>query len=228
MLKVCYLHDIFTTLNELNTSMQDKNQNIIILSQKLSAFKKKLQLWKNNLERGQTAAFPSINKYLEEWNQTDSSRIDVIKPILVEHLENLITEFNRYLLDINLEAQLWVRNPFLANVDNLLENVAGLQEELIDLHHDRFHRQLLFTASLGEFWTSVKKEKPIIGNEAMTFLIPFSTTYLGEQGFSALTVVKTKACNRLSPGNDLRVARSKIEPCIDEIMKGKYQFHQSH
>ena len=29
--------------------------------------------------------------------------------------------------------------------------VAGLQEELIDLHHDEFHRQLFSTASLGEF-----------------------------------------------------------------------------
>ena len=62
----------------------------------------------------------------------------------------------------------------------------------------------------------------------MTFLLPFSTTYLCEQGFSALTVVETKARNRLSPGNDLRVALNKIEPCIEEIMKGKYQFHQSH
>ena len=169
-----------------------------------------------------------MNEYLEEWNQTDSSRFDVIKPILVEHLENLITEFDRYLLDINLEAELWVRNPFLAKIDNLSQNVAGLQGELIDLHHDRFHRQLLSTASLGEFWTSIKREKPIIGDEAMTFLLPFSTTYLGEQGFSALTVVKTKVRNRLSPDNDLRVALSKIEPCIEEIMKAKYQFHQSH
>ena len=49
-----------------------------------------------------------------------------------------------------------------------------------------------------------------------------------EQGFSALTVVKNKARNRLSPDNDLRVAFSKIEPCTEEIMKGIYQFHQSH
>ena len=44
----------------------------------------------------------------------------------------------------------------------------------------------------------------------MTYLLPFSTTYLCEQGFSALTVVKTKTRNRLSPGNELRVALSKI------------------
>ena len=146
----------------------------------------------------------------------------------MEHSENLITEFDRYLPDINLEAHLWARNPFLAKVDNLSENVAGLQEELFDLHHGQFHRKLLSTGSLGEFWTSVKKDKPIIGNEAMTFLLPFSTTYLCEQEFSALTVAKTKARNRLSPGNDLRVALSKIEPCVEEIMKGRYQFHQLH
>ena len=32
MLKVCFLNDIFTTLNELNTSMQGRNENIITLS----------------------------------------------------------------------------------------------------------------------------------------------------------------------------------------------------
>ena len=66
MLKVCYLNDIFITLNELNTLMQGRNQRIITLSEKLSAFKKKLQLWKNKLEHGQTAMFPSMNEYLEE------------------------------------------------------------------------------------------------------------------------------------------------------------------
>ena len=107
--------------------MQGRNQNIITLFEKLFAFKEKLQLWKNKLEHGRTAAFPSMNEYLKEWNQTDSSRFDVIKPILVEHLENLIVKFDRYLPDINLEAQLWVRNPSLAKVDNLSEDVAWLK-----------------------------------------------------------------------------------------------------
>ena len=228
MHKVCYLNDIFTALNDLSTSMQGRNQNIITLSKKLSVFKEKLQLWKKKLERGRTAAFPSMNEYLEEWNQIAISRYDVIKPSLMEHLKNLITEFDRCIPDRNLASQLWVRNPFLAKVDNLSEDVAGLQEELIDLHHDQFHRRLLSTASRGEFWTSVKKEKPMIGNEAMTFLLPFATTYLCEQGFSALTVIKTKARNRLDPGDDVRIALSKIEPCIENIMKGKCLFHQSY
>nr|XP_039248833.1 zinc finger BED domain-containing protein 5-like [Styela clava] len=155
-------------------------------------------------------------------------RFDAIKAILIEHMENLITEFDRYIPDRNLTCQLWVRNPFLAKVDDLSEDIAGLQEEFIDLHHDQFHRQLLSTASLGKFWTSVKKEKPIIGIEAMTFLLPFATTYLCEQGFSALVAIKTKARNRLDPGDDMRIALSKIEPCIKDILKERSQFHQSH
>ena len=74
--------------------MQGRNQNIITFFENLFAFKEKLQLLKYKLEHGRTAAFPSVNEYLEEWNQTDSSRFDVIKPILVAHLENLITEFS--------------------------------------------------------------------------------------------------------------------------------------
>ncbi|XP_039260762.1 zinc finger BED domain-containing protein 5-like [Styela clava] len=155
-------------------------------------------------------------------------RFDAIKPILIEHLENLITEFDRYIPDRNLTCQLWVRNSFLAKVDDLSEDIAGLQEEFIDLHHDQFHRQLLSTASLGKFWTLVKKEKPMIGSEAMTFLLPFATTYLCEQGFSALAAIKTKARNRLDPGDDMRIALSKIEPCIEDILEERSQFHQLH
>ena len=144
----------------------------------------------------------------------------------MEHLEKLITEFDRHIWDKNLAFQQWFRNSFLAKVEGLSENVAGLQEELIDLHHDESHPRLLSTASLEEFWTSVKKEKQIIGDEVMTFLFPFATTYLCELSFLALTVIKTKVRNRLDPDDDMRCALSKIGPCIEGIMKEKFQFHE--
>ena len=62
----------------------------------------------------------------------------------------------------------------------------------------------------------------------MSILLPFATTYLFEQGFSALTVIKTKTCNRIDPGGDIGVALNKIETCIEDIMKEKLQFHQSY
>ena len=54
MLKVYYL-SIFAAVNDLNTSIQGRNQNIITLSEQLSAFKEKLQLWKIRPERRPTA-----------------------------------------------------------------------------------------------------------------------------------------------------------------------------
>ena len=170
MLKVCYLNDVFASVNELNTSMQGRDQNIITLSEKLSAIKEKLLLWKGKLERGRTAAFPSLNEYLQEWEDDEIGALDAIKPILVNHLENLIIEFNRYIPDRDLASQHWIRNSFQAKVDDLSEDVHGLQEEFIELHHDEFHRQLYAKASMGEFWTAVKKEKPIIGAEVMNVL----------------------------------------------------------
>ena len=103
------------------------------------------------LERERKTAFPSTKEYLKEWNQIPISRFDVIQLFLVEHLENLITEFDRYIPDRNLASQLRVKNPFLAKVVSLSKDVAGLQEELIDLHHDKFHRHHFSAVSLGEF-----------------------------------------------------------------------------
>ena len=71
----------------------------------------------------------SINERVFGRMESNCSRFDATKSILVEHLENLITEFDPYIPD---------RNLFLTKVDNLSEDVAGLQEELINLHHDEF------------------------------------------------------------------------------------------
>ena len=43
----------------------------------------------------------------------------------------------------------------------------------------------------------------------MTFLLPFATTYLCKQEFSAR--------NRADSGDDLRLALSKIKLCIEDI-----------
>jgi len=37
MIKVCYLNDVFTAVNEVNTSLKGIYQNSIVLSEKISA-----------------------------------------------------------------------------------------------------------------------------------------------------------------------------------------------
>jgi len=58
-------------------------------------------------------------------------------------------------------------------------------------------------------------------------LLPFPTTCICEQGLSALTVFKAKACNHLDPGHDMRIVFYIVEPCIEDLMKEKLQFFQS-
>ena len=54
-LKVFYLADIFSFLNELSYSLQEKNKSQIEAAEKVSIFKKKLSLWKKRA-RGQNFA----------------------------------------------------------------------------------------------------------------------------------------------------------------------------
>jgi hypothetical protein len=43
--KVAFLGDIFQALNTLNKSMQGRNTNILICTDKINSFKKKVTLW---------------------------------------------------------------------------------------------------------------------------------------------------------------------------------------
>ena len=49
-LKIFYLSDIFSLLNELSYFLQGKNQSQIEAAEKVSAIKKKLSLWRKEYE----------------------------------------------------------------------------------------------------------------------------------------------------------------------------------
>ena len=56
-LNVFYLTDIFCPLNELSYSFQGKNKSQIEAAEKVSAFKKKLSLWKKRVRNQNFAVF---------------------------------------------------------------------------------------------------------------------------------------------------------------------------
>ena len=56
-LKVFYLADIFSLLNELSYSLQGKDKSQIEAAKKVSAFKKKLSLWKKRVRNQKFAMF---------------------------------------------------------------------------------------------------------------------------------------------------------------------------
>jgi len=63
-----------------------------------------------------------------------------------------------------------------------------------------------------------------LAEEALKLLIPFSTTYLCENGFSTLTTIKNKIRNRLEISSAMRISLTKsIKLRIDEIISYQQQ-----
>jgi hypothetical protein len=83
------------------------------------------------------------------------------------------------------------------------------------------------SSSITNFWLSVSKEYPEM-SEALKYLMPFSSTYLCEKAFSALTYIKNKYRSSLSNvETELRLCLTKIEPRIKDLCCKK-QSHPSH
>ena len=80
----------------------------------------------------------------------------------------------------------WVRNPFIEVVSKGQLTLKE-EEELTDILHDRTLKLKHCELSLDSFWISVENEYTTIAQKALKILLLSSTTYLCEQGFSALT-----------------------------------------
>jgi hypothetical protein len=53
-----FLPDILEKLNELNTSLQGVNANILLLHNKITVFVKKISIWKQKVANRNTDMFP--------------------------------------------------------------------------------------------------------------------------------------------------------------------------
>ena len=87
--------DIFEKLNILNTSLQGPNTHILLLSDKICAFIKKLELWKSLRENDNTEMFGSMSGFIQE----NELSFDDVKPIILTHLDNLGKQFTHYFPD---------------------------------------------------------------------------------------------------------------------------------
>ncbi|XP_070615590.1 SCAN domain-containing protein 3-like [Erythrolamprus reginae] len=56
--KLAYLADIFHYLNELNTRMQGRNENLLTSTDKMNGFRLKVKLWQQHVQRGNLEMFP--------------------------------------------------------------------------------------------------------------------------------------------------------------------------
>ena len=117
------------------------------------------------------------------------------------------------------------RNPFIHKVKDVPE---AIQEEFIELTNDSFAKDEFYSCKLEEFWVKMQHCYPRIGIQALNILVPFSSTYLCECGFSALLTVKSEARNRLHVQSDIRCALIIYYFTDIEKLVAKKQGHPSH
>jgi hypothetical protein len=124
--RLAYLCDIFDKIDNFNLQLQGFNTNILILRDKVEAFKKKLAFWKNNALSGNFVSFQYLSEFCVE-NKIISD--EHVKTLLKEHFTNLELFFERYFPSFD-EAEhrqkLCILNPF---DDNAIEQ-AGISEEI--------------------------------------------------------------------------------------------------
>ena len=225
LLKLCYLSDLLEKLNELNLSLQGENTNIFTLKSKIEAFIKKLNIWKQKVENGSFEMF----SFTEEFLTNNDVESNVIKPLVIEHLSNLLKQFQNYFLpeldNTNLD---WIQNPFAMKKQSTKYLSLKFQEELADLSSDSKLQLEFSKKKLHTFWLTVRAEYPLLSDLAVSTLLPFVSTYLCESAFSTLTAIKTKYRSSLSNiETALRPALTNIEPRLDLLCSRK-QSHPSH
>lgn len=218
--KVAYLADIFYHLNCLNESMQGKEANVLTSSDKLKGFLKKLQVWKRHVENKSLKMFPLTYDI--------DPQGDITAQLVLNHLTALEDSMAQYFPNISVNKYDWVRNPYATLSESTADLSLEKGEQLAEIQEDRTLRLKYNELPLIKFWIYAKTEYPVIANEAVNILLHFSTTYLCELGFSALTIIKNKKRERLlSVDQEMRVCLSSIRPRI-ELLCTKRQGQVSH
>ncbi|XP_050522096.1 zinc finger BED domain-containing protein 5-like [Daktulosphaira vitifoliae] len=223
LIKLAYLCDIFDKLNELNTSLQGKNMHLLKSMEKISAFIKKLKLWRRKMNEGTSKdSFLTLQQFLTSNGVKISQDM---KSIFVDHLSQLVIWFEKYFQNENIDKFSWIQDPFNSTAPS--EFTSTEEESLIELSCDNSLKTKFSSIDLTKFWISIKDEYPLLSDKAQRILIPFSTSYLCEAGFSAVAVIKSKYRTKINVEKEMRVAVSCLIPRFEK-MCSDMQAHPSH
>ncbi|MBN3277896.1 SCND3 protein, partial [Polyodon spathula] len=156
--KLAYLADMFSSLNDLNLSLQDKMTSVFQTADKVTAFKNKLQIWSNCVSKHCFNMFPVLLEALSDANeQVVNNLVDIIG----QHLKFLSEKFEDYFPTERdpRNGQEWIRDPFISKTRASLSTMQ--EDQLIELSNDK-GLKLQFQAgeSLAAFWIKTRPEYP--------------------------------------------------------------------
>lgn len=165
-------------------------------------------------------SFDNLQEFVDT---TDYDATSVI-PYFKQNISSLIGFFTKYFPE-NSSQYDWVRDPFNAPAPTGFS--LAEEEQFIEITSDSILRLSFTSQTLSEFWLSMEKQYPHLGQRAVHILLPFATSYLCEIGFSAVAALKSKYRSRLHIEKELRVAVSCFKPRFEKLCIAK-RAHCSH
>ena len=218
--KLAYLADIYSRLNDLNSPMQGTHTNIFTLRHKTDVFKKKLEFWSSNVQKGDIDMFPCLQDVVAN----TSVNIRELFAVISQHLKELSISFDKYFPKTAdpRKRNFWIVNPFANDINSCHLNAIE-KELLIELSCDTTLTSKHKDLSLSQFWISFKNEYPELSCKAMKLLLIFCTTYLSDKSFSSLSLIKTKQRNRVEVNALLRLAETSLEPRLTRMISNRQQ-----
>ena len=220
--KLAYLCDIFNLLNKLYLSLHNKMTIAFKLADKVSAFKNKLKLWDQRVNKRVFDMFQTLTETLKD-NEPEQAFLDLAS----NRLRVLLREYKRYFPSAKdpRTAKKWIFNSFIFKPGE--STLAVRKDQVLDIANDGSLKCIFDTTTLPRFWIEVLPEYLNFARKALKTLLAFPTSYLCKSGFSVMAATKTKLRNILDVRDTLRVSLSSIIPRWGRLVAAK-QAQGSH
>lgn len=178
--------------------------------------KKKISLWAIHVSKNRLDMLPNT---CHEGQQLHMAAKNVMSKTIITHIQNKLLEWFNHNFPEKKRDDDWIHNLFGIDMESIMLP-SNKENMLVELSSDRALKKKFMEVSHSHFWCSiVMSEYPSLSTRAVKILLPLSTTYCYECGFSALFQLKTKHLNRPGIGHDPRVALSTITPDSETLVR---------
>lgn len=221
--ELAVITDMTNHLNILNLKLQKTDQIISQLVSHVDSFRRKLVLFKNQLESNTLHFFPSCQILFEEHGASCNftNHIDII--------DSLINQFNTRFTDFEMLRNdlILFENPLTAQIE---KQSLELQEELCDLQCDLSLKTRL-EKGIDFFKILDRSCYPRLRNFGLRIFSMFGSTYLCECSFSKMKYTKSDKRSSLSDdslSSLMRTSSSNISVDISSLVESCKRPRRSH